>query len=382
MSERRHRPAVDDTPANRRSAPTVDVPLTGADAAPADPTAQPTDWRRLVGIALAVGVALGVVVAVVRSASDDGDADRPDPSTAGDPSALITTPPTLRALVTLPPPDTEPQAGDPLAGTSAEPDQQVAVPTYPPASDVTPREVIGYDIGAAVDRIGDDIARRSDTHIELGSGGYVLDVSITRDPDNDRYRIGLESRDTAEEVIVDVATGTTYVNPGTEREATIPTDDLISAPGDGGVNEYFDRLLRGPLRPGTFNAAATRGRGVVEVDGVGEAREFVASVDGELVPEWQIYAFAPVGEFSPSDRPALLQYLVYVDGQGQIVQVDGVSVIGTVPQLVRHRITVLDEPVGIELPGDAAPADAGTTSTPPDTITDDRATDDGTDGTG
>ena len=127
----------------------------------------------------------------------------------------------------------------------------------------------------------------------------------------------------------------------------------------------------GPLRSDTFNAAATRGRGVVEIDDVGEAREFVTSVDGELVPEWQIHAFGPVGEFAPSDRPALLQYLVYVDGQGRLVQVDGVSMIGIVPQLVRHRMTVLDEPPGIELPGDATLPPEGTASTRPETTSDD-----------
>jgi hypothetical protein len=378
LSDSWDRPAADDEPANRRDAATVDVPLTGADDVPVEPstdhpTERPTDRRRLVGIALAVGVTLGVAVTIVRSASDDGDADRPAPSTAGDPSTAITTPPTLRALVTLPPPDPEPRTGDATVVTfgAPAPTDPVTVPTYPPASDVTPREVIGYDIAAAVDRNDDDVARRSDTHIELGYAGYVLDVSIVRDPDNDRYLIEFESRGATEEVIVDVATGTTYVNPGTERETRLPTDDIIGPAGDAGVNDFFDRLLRGPLRSDTFNAAATRGRGVVEIDGVGEAREFVTSVDGELVPEWQIHAFGPVGEFAPSDRPSLLQYLVYVDGQGRLVQVDGVSMIGTVPQLVRHRMTVLDEPPGIELPGDATLSPEGTASTRPETTSDD-----------
>ena len=169
----------------------------------------------------------------------------------------------------------------------------------------------------------------------------------------------MESRGNVEQVIVDVATGTTYIEPGTQGEARIPNDDIT---GSTDANDFFDRLLRGPLRSDTYDAAATRGRSVVTIDGVGEAREFITLIDGELAPEWQIYAFGPVSEFVPADRPEVLEYSVYVDGAGRIVRVDGVSMLDNVPQLVQHRLTVPDEPIDIELPGEA---------TPPETTIDD-----------
>ena len=159
-----------------------------------------------------------------------------------------------------------------------------------------------------------------------------------------------------------MATGTTYIDPGTRRETTVANRRIT---GDVDTNEFFDRLLRGPVRSDTYDPVATRGRGVVTIDGVVDAREFITRIDGALVPEWQIYAFGPVGEFRPAERPDVLDYSIYVDGQGRIVRVDGVSMLGSVPQLVRHRLQVLDEPVRVELPAgaattsDTAPDDAG-----------------------
>ena len=349
-----------------RDTSSVDVPLTGADmpsrARRGDPDREPpaaTDWRRLARLALVGGAALGVAVAVVRTVADDGDTDR-----SGRPgveaTSAITTPPTLRPLETLPPPDgddahddvRDQPAGTASTGTSGglPSPEAVVAPTYRPASDPAPD--IGDDLASAVERNDDDVARRSDTHVELGYGGYVLDVSIVRDPERDRYRIEFESRGNVEQVIVDVATGTTYIAPGTEHEIRIPNEEVT---GNIDTNLYFDRLLRGPLRSDTYDPAATRQRGVVTIDGVGPAREFTTVIDGELAPEWQIYAFGPVSEFVPADRPVELAYSAYVDGSDRIVQVDGVSMIDDVPQLVRHRLTVLDEPIEIELPVDTSP---------------------------
>ncbi len=356
MSDGWGRPAADGAPAELRDAVVVDVPLTGDDDATrprGDDEPPTTHWRRLVGVALAAGVALGVVVASVRLATGDGGDDADSTPTGEQGVVAITTPPTLRPLETLPPPASIAADGEAANGPFTRPasPEPVVVPTYPPASDAALSENVEYDIGAAIARNDDDVARRSDTHVELGYGGYVLDVTIERDPEHDRYRVVFESSDSSEEVIVDVATDTTYINPGTENEVTIPNDDIL-APGDTDIRDYFDGLLRGPLRAETFDAAATRGRGIVTIDGVGDAREFVSYVDGDLVPEWQIYSFGPVGEFRPSDRPALLEYAVYVDEAGRIVQVDGVAMLDNVPQLVQHRMTVLDDPVAINLPGE------------------------------
>ncbi len=86
------------------------------------------------------------------------------------------------------------------------------------------------------------------------------------------------------------------------------------------------------------------------VDGVGIVREFVTNIPGDRIPEWQIYTFSPVFEFPVEDRPSLLEYAVYVTEAGHIAQVDGVALVGDVPQLVRHRITLLDETPTIDLP--------------------------------
>ena len=361
---------VDGVSADRRDDVVVEVPLTGDDQ-PAHEVGEPEheapNWRRLVGITLALGIVLGVAGAAVRLAVD-GDASDPKPT--GDPSPAITTPPTLRPLETLPPPDPEPVdansslgSGTPTASAPPQQTEPVVVPTYPPGEGGL-SGVVEYDIATAVARLGDDLSRRSDTHVELGYGGYVLDVVIERDPERDRYRLVFESGEVVEEVIVDVASGITYVQPGTDSEQQIPNNSIVGTGDDGDVNAYFDRFLLGPLRPDTFDEVRTRGRGIVTIEGVGDAREFVAYIDGDTVPEWQIYGFGPVGEFAGSERPELMEYSVYVAGAGdeRIVQVDGVALLGNVPQLVQHRMTVPDEPIVIELPGETLPETTATTT--------------------
>ncbi|MDW3215883.1 MAG: hypothetical protein R8G01_17935 [Ilumatobacteraceae bacterium] len=370
MSDGWERPAVDGVVDAR--AVVVDVPLTSdVDQQRSPDGLEPSapNWRRLVGVALAVGVTLGVVVAVVRLVADD-PADS-EPSPVGDSAAGITTPPTLRALETLPAPGTgttRPEAPETPTGSvvaPVTPTEPVAVPTYPPASGAVLSDVVEYDIAAAVARLGDDVSRRSDTRVELGYGGYVLDVSIERDPERDRYRLVFESSSYIEEVIVDVATGTTYIQPGTEREQRIRNEQILPPGVDGDIHDYLDRFLLGPLRPDTYDPMRTRGRQIVTIDDVGDAREFVTQIAGDVVPEWQIYAFGPVGEFVPSDRPTLLEYAVYVadSDEDRIVQVDGVALLGNVPQLIRHRLTQPDEPIVIALP-DEPPLEPVATTLP------------------
>ena len=103
MADRWERPAADDVPADRRDVVVVDVPLTGdADiAGPGGGSGPPTtNWRRLMGAAMAVGVVAGVAITVVRVVID-GDGDETG-SPFDDPETTITTPPTLRPLETLP----------------------------------------------------------------------------------------------------------------------------------------------------------------------------------------------------------------------------------------------------------------------------------------
>lgn len=357
MADRRERPVVDGVPAHRRDAVVVDVPLTGDAeiAGPGDGPGPPTtNWRRFVGAALAAGVVAGVAITVVRLTVDDDGAETGSPVDGS--GTTITTPPTLRPLETLPLPGASdtPDAASIEPANAPTPPDPVTVPDYPPTEGAVLSEIVQFDVVAALAGNDDDVARRSDTHVELGYGGFVLDVTIQRDPVNDRYRLVLAAGDTSEEVIVDVASGTTYIDPGTEQAVTMRNADIIAAGDHADVNDYFDRLLRGPFRTDTYDPVATRGRGLVTIDDVGDAREYVTHVDGDLVPEWQIYSFGPVREFTPADRPGVLEYAVYVDADDRIVQVDGVAMLGAVPQLVQHRLTVPSTPIVIELP-DAAP---------------------------
>lgn len=357
MTDRWERPVADSAPAHRRDAVVVDVPLTGDDAPGATddgPDAAPPNWRRLIGVAMIVGVVAGVAVAVVRIATDGGETGSP----GDEAGAMVTTPPTLRPLETLPRPGDDAGSHAPSVEpvNAPTPPAPVTVPVYPPADDAVLSEIVQFDVVAALARNDDDVARRSVTHVELGYGGYVLDVTIERDPANDRYRLVLESRDGVEELIVDIGTGQTYIETDADDPVTIRTSELIGP--DTAVNDSFDRLLQGPFRTDTYDPVATRGRGLVTIDGIGDAREYLTFVDGDLVPEWQIHAFAPANEFRVTDRPEALKYTVYVDEADRIVQVDGVAMLGIVPQLVQHRITVPDDPIVIELPDWASAPDS------------------------
>ncbi len=338
----------------------TEIPLVGDEVevtptpAPSDGTPTGSNRGRVFGIAAAVAsvVAVAVLTATVLLGGDEnGSPTTVDPEQV---AAAITTPPTLSPLEALPPPD------DPVTDGGAQPttsqdrvlSDSVPVPVYPEVPDATLREIVEYDIINAVNLLAADLPRQSETHYELGSGGFVLDVKIVRDPARDRYQITIESRDLLQVAIVDNATGTTYVNPGTGNRIEIPNAEVIEGSTASTINEYFDRLLKGPVRPDTFTPTSTRGRSLVVVPDVGSAREFITNIDGELIPEWQIYAFGPGFEFRPEDRPRLLEYHAYVDDDGNLAQVDGVSMAGNVSQLVQHRITLLDDPTDVDLPVD------------------------------
>ena len=372
---------------HRPAFPTADnvteVPLVG-EGVEATPTSvssvgdrPPTGRGRWIAIAAAAAVMIAATVfgaAALLDGGNDGDTATPTSLDPGPSVTAITTPPTLSPLDTLPPPDdpATTEAPQPTSSQDRSLFDGVQVPTYPEAPDATLREIVEYDIATAVERLGDDAARQSETHYELGTAGFVLDVRIVRDPIRDRYQIVTESRNRQQVAIVDVASGTTYVNPGTDNRIEISNAEIIADSPATTVNEYFDRLLKGPVRPDSFVATATRGRSLVVIPGIGAARDFVTSVDGELIPEWQVYAFGPVFEFQVEDRPARLDYHVYVDDDDDIIQVDGVSMLGDVPQLVQHRLTLLDEPPEVDLPADepAVATSSSVSSTTSPTTTD------------
>jgi len=342
----------------------IDVPLVGSEPPGADVPDErpPTNWRRAIGIALVAGTVIGIGASVVRLTDDDSSATSTLP--AEDLAAVITTPPTLTPLETLPPPDFDRSPPPQVIETP-----EVTLPTYAEVPDVELSELVGYDIGRAVELLDLDIARRSETHVEFGYGGLVMDVTIERDPVRDRYQIVIRTPSATQVAIVDIPTGTTYINPGTNNREEVLNADIIAGSTAADANEYFDRLLLGPLRPDTSSAPTTRGRGLVTIDGVGVARQFMTAIPGELIPEWQIYTFGPVFEFAEEDRPDTLEYSVYVTDDGRIAQVDGVAFVGRVPQLVSHRLTEIVEPVPIDIPPQTTPppATAAPATTPPAT---------------
>ncbi|MEO6653070.1 MAG: hypothetical protein ABIP17_10480 [Ilumatobacteraceae bacterium] len=353
---------ADDWSPGERSNDVVDVPLIVVGPAVTgrgDEEPRPTDpnWRRAVSVALVGGLLGGIVLSAVLLRDDDESEAGPATTVAPDERTdRITTPPTLSPLVTLPPPD-DPSLGGALGGPVAP--NAEALPTYPMVAGVDSEmlDLIAsqFDLDQAIDRLRADFPRRSRTHVELGAGGYVLDVTIVRDPGNDRYQLTLELRGQTQIVIVDGATDTTYLDVGTENRTEVPNSEIIANSDAGTVNEFFDRLLLGPLRPDTVGEATTQGRGLVEIDEIGLARQFITTIQGSLIPEWQLYAFSPVSEFPFEDRPAELEYSVYVNGAGDLVRLDGVSSVGNVQQLVQHRLEVLDPPVPIDLAIGTAP---------------------------
>jgi hypothetical protein len=348
-----------------RAVDVFEIPLTGE---PSQPTQRPDDsaphgsvgGRGPIAAALVGVVLVGFAIWAVAEGSGDDPGDEAA-AASGEMAAAITTPPTLGPLESLPPvavapPTVEaPTVEAPRLADRAS--AEVVAPAYPDVASIDLTELLHYDIARAVERLGElDVPRRSATHLELGVGGYELDATIDRDPVNDRYRITVESRGRTEVAVVDVATGTTYVESGTDAVATVSNDDLLIGTGANGIHDLMRRLSDGPVRPDTFRAAGTRGRGLVEIDDVGVARQFVASVEGALAPEWQMYVFGPTFEFEPDDRPTVLEYFVYVNEAGDIARVDGVAMLGNVPQLVQHRIELLDEPVVIDLPSGLPPS--------------------------
>lgn len=353
---------------------TGDGPLAPVEA-PGDPDRLPPNWRRLVGIALIAGTALGVTGALVLSTLEQDDPAATTTLPPDEIGSAITTPPTLRPLDTLPPADfaateaTEPPWDDLRPPISAPVEPLLALPSYPAVEEPAVSVAIPDTIEPAVAALADDVARRSRTHVELGIDGYALDVVIERDPVLDRYRVVFEfGADRQQVAIIDAAAGITHVDPGTPDYATILNEDIVAGSDAADIHEFVDDLLLGPVRPDTISLPVTTAGDVYDLGGAGLARQFMTRVAGEDVPEWQIYTFSPVFEFRPEDRPQMLDYLVYVDARGDIIQVDGVAQVGDVGQLISHSLERLDESFRIDLPDPPAPSTVPTPTVPTSTV--------------
>ena len=333
-----------------------EIPLTGNGplANPIDEGAvPPPNWRKIVGLASLGGVAGGIVLSIVLLGvvwSDDGNDDVGDPSTT-----IVTAPPTLPSLGTIPDAEQGLSAASAASGAPAREGSLldlIDVPTYPPLTGRQVASADGFDLYRAVSQLDVDVARRSSTRLELG-GGYLRDFAILRDPTSDRYRV---DRDGAVSIF-DGTTGLTYADfslPGDDQ--WLPSDDrpLADSVGVGSVPALYQRLLLGPIRPDTLSSATvTPGEFVILDDGLTSARAFTVELPAAVIPEWQLYVFGPTNEFPASVRPARMTYTAYVDELNQIRRIVGLSDLGRIPQLVVHDLGTLAEPIPIALPDPA-----------------------------
>jgi hypothetical protein len=174
-------------------------------------------------------------------------------------------------------------------------------------------------------------------------------VAILRDPVTDRYEIEIEAGGRPERAIVDVGTRTMYFSGDGERWFAQTVGPDVDRSGTLPIGELYRVLLDGPVGADTIFDAEVVGIGSVELDPGRTAEAFRVALPAAEIPLWRLYHFAPAAEFDPSDLPTSMVYDVYVTDDTQALV--GLSTIGNVAQLVQHRVELLPERVGIELPG-------------------------------
>jgi len=224
----------------------------------------------------------------------------------------------------------------------------LVVPTLPTADSPADGRVDASVLAADVLRLTADVPRRATTHVELGYGGYAADVTILRDPVNDRFEISLDTGAGPSWAIIDVPNSTVYYSA--DRREWASTDDRIDVAGlpYDRMGEVYERLLDGPLRPDTIGAATVDTTGTVGLDDGTVAEAYRVALAGSTIPLWQLYYLAPRSDFDPSDRPTTLVYDVYVADDVEVVV--GVGDVGGIAQVVRHELELLPAPIPVTLP--------------------------------
>jgi hypothetical protein len=323
----------------------LDVPSSveaGADGPSAPGTGERSRRRSaLVVAALASVVGLAAIWLLVAAVADDDGPERSGAPTsrALDSEAIV--PPTVASVLSMP-------ASDGLV-----------VPTLPTIGTPTVRRVDPSVLAADVLRMTADVPRRATTRIELGNGGYVANVSILRDPANDRFLISLDTGAGPSWAIIDVADATVYYSA--DRREWASTDDSIGVQGlpYRRMGEIYERLLDGPLRPDTLGAATVDDTGTTRLADGRSAAAYTVELPGSAIPLWQLYYLAPRGDFAPSDRPGDLVYQVSIGDDREVVV--GISDVGGIAQIVRHEVELLSSPIAVGLPSassiDIDPAD-------------------------
>ena len=365
---------------DRESPPPIEIPLEGdpvPGVTPDDPApGRPTNWRRVTGVSSIVGVVVGIVVAVVilTSGGDAGSEADPDEGIGGDattdPDRLdteITTPPTLAPLDTLPAPDFATADDAPVATTSQHvtlfdvgPD--ATVPSYGELDDVASDVLANFALDAAVANLSDDVSRRARTRYEVGMGGFALDVVILRDAVNDRYELLVDDATGENRIVIDVESGWTYLDDGSEGWLRFPSDQIADANDVPDITVFMDQLLLGPIRPDTIDAATSIESGpLVAIGGdVPIARRFVVTLPVSAVTEWARYRLGPADEAAPPSPGAPISFEVYVTETGEVRQVNGVFEFGNTDQLVVHSVGPVRDDIEVVLPDPADVTDPPT----------------------
>lgn len=351
---------------------TIEIPLSGdgplAVSGDDPSTTPPPNWRKIVGLTSLAGVAMGILLSVVLI-NFVWDDDVPEGGIAGDPSTTIdgfdlatqiTTPPTLVDLNPVPP-ITDPSQptvtlGSPtttVAPISRGPVTSGTLPDYPAYSRVPEGGLDSFDLTAAVEQLGNDVARRSTTHVEYRAPINTIDITIVRDPFNDRYRITFASVNGERNLVVDIDGGTTYITTEQGEVTATPNSELAGIESSE-LPAYFDRLMLGPIRPDTLASATVEPLSMVFFEGSATiAREFAIEIPGAIVPDWQSYDLDPVSGPPDEAVPETLFYLAYVDDQGELNRVIGTAVVEGEQQLVIHQIERLHNPEIVLLPDPA-----------------------------
>lgn len=336
---------------------TSDVPLAGGTDNPG--SIPPPNRRKIVWLVSLGGVVLGILVSVVLIGFVWDD--EPDGGIEGDPSTtidgfdlatVITTPPTLEQLDPTPAsPTTSPGRGTSnLPTTTAtsvvqDPTPFGTLPDYPRFTGVPEGGLDSFDLSAAVGALDNDVARRSETHVETGGPDNARVITIVRDPINDRYRLTVAGLGGTTEAVIDIDAGVTYVRSDTETWVEFPNSEVFAGVTAEQLGEHVDGLLFGPVRPDTLAAATIEPLPMVFFEGSDTiAREFGVVLPGQAVPEWQLYVLGPISSLPDEQRPEQLHYLAYVDGDGDLNRVIGIAEVADTTQLVIHRLERLEQP--------------------------------------
>lgn len=355
-AERPHerRVAANGSPRYEIELDSVDQPLTtddsDGDRAPSRRRLGSPSGIALAGVIGAVAVA-GVVMSTI---GDDSDEHVAEPVPGVDSSRQITTPPTLAAIVTLPPVSGQ----DQLAGSAPPTTRQAPLWRVPAAA------LVEFDLDTAVGDLDADVARTSRTRYAFDD--HSIDAVIVHDPATDRDEVVLTAAGSRLRFVVDRNTSTVHLDRSSDALRSesawdaVGGDRFVRPPAGVGLGEWIDRLMLGPVTP-TSSATAT----VIASDwltaldaGIGVARRFEVRLPPEDAPEWIDFPFdgvAPLDDqpSGPTSTDDTIELEVFVGQGSELIQVSGEAGLGDRRRAFTHQLERLADATTITLPGDA-----------------------------